>query len=243
MKERPILFTGEMVRAILDGRKTQTRRVGKCQDDTATKLAVEYAGHATKGLVAQCTYDAFPGKGTARWALSECPHGVPGERLWVKETHWRFGKWVKNGLTKSGRQAWKFRISPLHPSVCFEPPLVKPKRTIEGWHKRPSIFMPRNASRITLEIKTIRVERLHDISDSDAESEGIDFIRHYPDADETLTARKLYEILWESINGEASWKINPWVWVIEFKRIDLNLRSSAQSAVKAPRLSPSAPLR
>ena len=84
---------------------------------------------------------------------------------------------------------------------------------------RPSIHMPRWASRILLEITAVRVERLQDISEEQAEAEGVNFLRYVPDADETLTAAQLFECLWSSINGDESWSANPWVWVVEFKRV------------------------
>lgn len=81
------------------------------------------------------------------------------------------------------------------------------------------MFMPKWANRIVLQIIDVRAERLQDISEEDAEAEGVDFMRHIPDADETLSARKLYEILWESINGKGSWDKNPFVWVVGFVRV------------------------
>jgi hypothetical protein len=83
---------------------------------------------------------------------------------------------------------------------------------------RPSIHMPRFASRTNLEVSSIRVERLQDITEADAEAEGVDFLRHVPDADETLSARDLYRILWDSINDARGygWNTNPWVWVVDF---------------------------
>ena len=84
---------------------------------------------------------------------------------------------------------------------------------------KPSIHMPRVACRILLEITSVRVERLQDINDAQAEAEGIDFLRAAPDLDETLTAAQLFDCLWSSINGADSWAANPWVWVVEFKQV------------------------
>lgn len=96
---------------------------------------------------------------------------------------------------------------------CY--PLTLPVWAGKG---RPSIHMPRVASRTNLEVTGVRVERLQDISEADAEAEGIDFLRHVPDADETLSARDLYRILWDTINEARGfgWNTNPWVWVVEF---------------------------
>jgi len=125
MKEYPILFSGEMVQAILDGRKTQTRRVINPQSllDNKTRVTACY----------------------------ECPYGAPGDSLWVRESCQIYGHWVKNGHTKSGAQRWKFSI---HASkkVLYAGGFVKspPNKTQLGFYKRPSIFMPRWASRILL---------------------------------------------------------------------------------------------
>lgn len=216
MKERPILFSAPMVRAILDGSKTQTRRIGKIQCPEWTELGVEHVTHATNGLEAVATYAAFPNRGTARWGICACPYGVAGDRLWVKETHWRYGRWVKNGKTKSGRQAWTFKPAAKEDTVLYVHG-PKPRRTELGWHKRPSIFMPRWASRITLEITKVRVERLKDISADDAKAEGVDdawLVAHHLSSDRVNG----YCHLWDSIHGNCAWDKNPWVWVLEFKK-------------------------
>lgn len=135
-----------------------------------------------------------------------CPYGVPGDRLWVRET---FGHFELNDSFKPGDRVF-YRAD----GECLE---------LQPW--RPSIHMPRWASRITLEITAVRVERLHDISESDARAEGITPFndghgwhtedgRHYAG-----TAADAYLSLWASINGEASARANPWVWVIEFKKV------------------------
>lgn len=167
VKERPILFSGSMVRAILEGRKTQTRRIIKFNkqwhiDDPNSILA--------------------------------CPYGVKGDRLWVRESCWI------DGATN-------------HVHYCATDIPNAPKKT-------PSIFMPRCASRITLEVVGVRVERLQDISAMDCISEGIE--RNYvedPHAN-AYQDRQNYKKLWESINGPGSWDVNPWIWVIEFKKIN-----------------------
>jgi hypothetical protein len=194
MKERPILFSGEMVRAILDGSKTQTRRNA---NDRIAKIDGRSGPWFTRHR--NCRHKWSSGL----WA-SSCPKGFIGDRLWVKETFCEIP-------LKSGKMGFAYRADD-HAFANIEDGY----EWIGKW--KPSIFMPRAASRITLEITAIRVERLQDISETDAEAEGVEFMRHIPDADETLSARTLYEILWESINGEGSWDTNPWVWVIEFKR-------------------------
>lgn len=199
MKEKPILFSGPMVRAILDGRKTQTRRVGKIQSPTYTELGFAVAKHATKGDIIQATYRAYPDGGSARWALCEFPYGYIGHRLWVKET---FAK-----AEDDGGHTW---IQYQADNALVISPRDFPQGKVVGW--RPSIHMFRWASRITLEITGVRVERLREISMADVLAEGC-----------ILSTSKTepldYQNLWESINGAGSWKNNPWVWVVEFKKL------------------------
>lgn len=193
MKERPILFSGPMVRAILDGRKTQTRRVVKPQR------------HAEQWPECGCI----------------CPYGAPGDRLWVRET-------------------W----GTLACYDCYPPKVLSLHSFDRGWSEsflatacdgavkkwRPSIHMPRWASRITLEVTGVRVERLQEISEGDAKAEGAlwragdgcawgwrhdlqnEFVHE--------TAKESFAELWDIINGAGSWEANPWVWVVEFKRLE-----------------------
>lgn len=226
MKERPILFSGPMVRALLDGSKTQTRRVGKIQSPAWTELGVEYQRHATKGEVATATYRAFPDGGSARWGICECPYGVPGDRLWVKETFMpRYGGTLPNGKSFTNV---RYRADE-EGRDCFgmdHKGQVAINFGADKW--RPSIFCTRWASRITLEITGIRVERLQEISEEDAAAEGVT-LQRVPTGvvDEAAGVAEMipeepseaYRRLWESINGPGSWDANPWVWVIEFKRL------------------------
>lgn len=213
MKERPISFSAPMVRAILPGTKTQTRRVAKsCQN--------------AKWQAGQC---GILDPGPTRWNIGgiavACPYGKPGDRLWVREAHYRFGHWepIKDQRTKTGRQKWKFvadttdvRYNENAPE-SFRKGMHATDPETPAWHKRLARFMPRQYSRITLEITKIRVERLNDISEADAMAEGVDWKPYAGLA--SRTAKKLYAELWESLNGLGSWSENHWVWVIEFKRI------------------------
>ena len=231
MKERPILFSGEMVRAILEGRKTQTRRVVKPQPPNEDFTVADYCDweddYCSSGIpTVKFSKPFYQDKQWDWWPIGykkiRCPYGMFRDRIWVKEAHFLYGRWVTNGFTKTGRRKWRF-ISHTPSGVKFpdnEPDEVCTQKDQIGWFKRSSLFMPRWAVRITLEITGIRVERLNDISEQDAEAEGIQFIRDYPDADETLTAKQLYSFLWDSINGEGSWDLNPWVWVIEFRSVE-----------------------
>ncbi len=210
MKERPILFNGPMVRAILEGRKTQTRRVVKAKH-------LPFLGNLLGGFL------------DGRWNQRPLPYGKPGDRLWVREKFEVVRETCSYEVEEYDYFQWDEEFyGPPQEALKDECPRGGDRALIlyasdeeepVGWWK-PSIHMPRWASRITLEVVAVRVERLQEISEADAEAEGVAFMRDYPDADETLSARQLYDILWESINGAGSWDANPWVWVIEFKRVE-----------------------
>jgi hypothetical protein len=214
MREIPILFSGPMVRALLDGRKTQTRRVVKHQPPEHTRDVFTFHHPDPR-----THYWAFDGGSLMDWA-QPCPYGEIGDRLWVRES-------LAPTRDAQGYIAdWHYaadgakvpRMPGLNPdfgdSMAFAH-LARPSAV-------PSIHMPRWASRITLEVAGVRVERLQDISAADAEAEGVDFLRRVPDADETLTPQQLFMCLWDSINEERGfgWSANPWVWIVEFKRIE-----------------------
>jgi hypothetical protein len=194
MKKRPILFSAPMVRALLDGSKTQTRRVV-----TPTPVIdVRYAGGAyiPTGKHGDLAIDA------PHISLAS-PYGQPGDRLWVRET------WCHQWDDFTGYQEDKFFYRASTPDV----------QHVDGAEKspwKPSIHMPRAASRITLEITGVRVERLQDISEADAVAEGVKNSLHLPGG---RFARENYEHLWWTINGDGSWEANPWVWVIEFRKV------------------------
>jgi len=231
MKSRPILFSGSMVRAVLDGSKTQTRRVGKIQSQDFVGLKAEAVRHATLGYQIQATYDAYPGRGTARHAICACPFGQPGDQLWVRET-WNWFDPDSIPTDRAGPRAiftgnQGNRSIPWVAAYAADGHLPYPG--YEGRdHWRPSIHMPRWASRITLEITGVRVERLQDISEADAMAEGCTKNHNgyfwggpHPESGlkQLATAQSAYQDLWESINGPGSWDVNPWVWVIEFRRL------------------------
>lgn len=186
MKERAILFSSAMVRAILAATKTQTRRVVRGESDIPEPFR-------------------------------RCPYGVARDRLWVRET------WA-------GDDCCGFVYRADHPDADLRRgDLDSGEQSIRAWH--PSIFMPRAASRITLEIVSVRAERLQDITDEDARAEGID-----PDAPIQGNingkhgeihcfgpdrGRNAFALLWDAINSKrAPWSSNPWVWVIAFKRVE-----------------------
>ncbi|WP_431355064.1 hypothetical protein [Klebsiella pneumoniae] len=211
MSERGMIFNAEMVRALLDGRKTQTRRPIKWKQTRFTEIGEREDG--SKWLWSDDAEHACD-----FW--HPCPFGAVGDRIWVRETfctvddtQYGGGKWVDYRATP------KFEAS--HPAGWDCAP-----NDAEALKWRPSIHMPRWASRILLEITDVRVERLNAISQEDAQAEGMELTGWrptYSDPDsggEVLTPYDNFAQLWESIYGEESWKANPWVWVIEFKRVE-----------------------
>ncbi|MEC7814746.1 MAG: hypothetical protein VX939_00610 [Pseudomonadota bacterium] len=202
IKERPILFNDEMVRAILEGRKTQTRRIAK---------NIEQAPTFRSGWKACRKYSAVSIDTPSHMLGRYCPIGKPGDRLWVRENFLQ----LMHGQVTAGDVKYCASIDPRSTGT--------PKNAGYWWRKRPSIHMPRWASRITLEITDVRVERLQNISGDDIAAEGVTDPIGSPRAYGVVTkqlARDQFIRLWESINGPDSWQVNPWVWVVEFKRID-----------------------
>ncbi|EAA8046430.1 hypothetical protein FRO55_001859 [Salmonella enterica] len=199
MNERGMIFNAEMVRAILDGRKTQTRRPVKFPL-IDKNMGCELAGNELAGELAAHNY----------W---NSPYGKPGDRIWVRETfrvHSRATDVATLVYRASVRNSWTEQTHRVPIAVCDKP------ATPEKW--TPSIHMPRWASRILLEITDVRVERLRDLSEEDAKSEGIT-----PPAGGVLPGweyRINFRDLWMDIYGTDSWEANPWVWVIEFKRVE-----------------------
>jgi hypothetical protein len=234
IKERPMLFSAPMVRAILDGSKTQTRRIVKHKGELPPEWAtfaqpmsnLRKDGSWSPGNVFRWSEEQtqgqplkslrrWPGNGpdlVYDWYAIPCPYGKPGDHLWVREA------WAETRPVGSPLPATMF--------VYRE----ADNRTDYGGPWKPSIHMPRKASRILLEVVSVRVERLQDIAEVDALAEGIDRERMVEGqdsfdiiADGNMTGRptpiSCYRELWESINGAGSWSANLWVWVIDFKRI------------------------
>ena len=207
MKERPILFSSPMVRAILDGRKTQTRRVVKPQPES---------GHDGEPYWHVGGYRAWQFRGIAdplRMGTNNplvCPYGQPGDRLWVRETmdvsYQGSAYYAADGAQIGDRDELGDLCERYgHPYFFNE---------LKGI---PSIHMPRWASRITLEVTGVRVERLQDISEKDSKAEGA--LKQRLDDLEPPTHWRGFKGVWESINGPGSWDANPWVWVVEFRRL------------------------
>lgn len=213
-KERPILFKGEMVCAILDGSKTQTRRVVKSQRDMDFDV-----NDPTYGPY----WLSYATEADGEDAKVRCPYGKPGDRLWVRETFCiessmevvydpphSDGRPIRHHQDDESGAWWEqphYRATDPTPELDIgtdEP----------GCRWRSSFFMPRWASRILLEITAVRVERLQSISEADARAEG------YPEQSSDSPIG-WYHALWDDINGSGSWHANPWVWVVEFRRVQL----------------------
>lgn len=245
VKARPIIFNGDMVRALLDGRKTQTRRVVKPQPDRplVRNAAGDWRGADREGI-------------DPRSPTWPCPYGQPGDLLWVRETWQEFFEDEMppgRGLNMRGRMG-----SPAQPGrsvIAYRADGEMPPHPEYGaacW--RPSIHMPRWASRLTLRITEVRVQRLQEISEDDARTEGVhltaiapgDLYRNLPCAHcgqreqqhvgmaracwggrgtcfSKLTLRGGFAYLWGSIHGDGAWASNPWVWAITFEVIRENV--------------------
>jgi hypothetical protein len=254
MKERPILFSGPMVRAILEGRKTQTRRT---ITPDPKRIHAKYADCSIE------TARIFRNDATGR---IKCPYGQPGDRLWVRETFWaqhdftdsEYGEGASLGpcldLGKDFHPGIQYCATPEHLDPPREGQKVDQYTTCEpgdwwlpppdDWNgksdyrsegtwtflpwgkgrfsKLPSIHMPRWASRLLLQVTSVRVERVQEISPHDALAEGVEYLYRDdspPSKEITVSA---FRNLWDSINAKRgySWQSNPWVWVVEFEKVD-----------------------
>lgn len=253
MKERPILFSGPMVRAILAGRKTQTRRVVKPQppryeDHKGSIFGLSqrvadsvkmYSENDHARLPKHPTdWDLIGSVGVARDAgypeRYRCPYGATGDRLWVRETHAPFGR---DGLVGVAYRATCDRDGSFDYVTRGE---AIERLTVRRW--TPAIHMPRDLSRIVLAVTGVHAQRLTDISEDDAIAEGLDTVskdgtlwKHgiadrdglpgtdddgQPWAEWEADPRRAFAKLWDKINGaRAPWASNPWVWVVEFRRV------------------------
>lgn len=212
MKERPILFSGPMVRAILEGRKTQTRRV--INSVTGIGRVTEFQASDTPGYAWTFRDKRFLWNDmTTPNIFSRCPHGQPGDRLWVRE-EWRI---ADSDLCGCGGDYCTCGCNgqPIYAASYS----ADTRRELMPW--RPSIHMQRWACRLVLEITDVRVERLQDVSEEDALAEGAVIGAYYDGATrEPTTYREAFSQLWDSLaTPGARWDANPWVWAITFRKV------------------------
>lgn len=197
-REVPFLFKGPMALKLLRGQKWETRRLPDEQPPT--------------GAVVQ----TFSNDGVFRWSTgSTCGHIVPRahrhDTIWVKETFFQYGHYVKDGLTETGRQRWRFRsVASGHGNdVSYAAdqwrPVDRPELDQIGYHKRTSLFMPRKFSRILMPCVGVRMERLQELDELGAVAEGTASVAEY-------------RTLWDAINGSGSWDSNPWIIVYTFAK-------------------------
>ena len=229
MTERPILFSGAMVRAILEGRKTQTRRVVR---------GVDECPHGYDGVVTATVPKEAHLRGMHCFALASgvslylrCPYGAPGDRLWVRENGWQRPERTPR-MMREGADTW--------PRYEYDADITQAdhEQLKEwGWKRRPSIHMPRAACRLILEVTSVRVERLQDISEADAIAEGCSAEDQIENAlvdpmngranvvwaERAGSAKEAFCNLWQRIHKRphdepTAWEENPWVWVVSFRR-------------------------
>lgn len=242
-KQLPILFSTAMVQAILEGRKTMTRREMKPQP-VKNLFEGNISGNSVDGWLMPGTQFFWPAGDTPDVSFLKCPYGKVGDVLYVREG-WRVHSWYPD----DGEICVTYLVGE-HVQTCYDLPeevfnrlweqscddlaaagyVIDADENYEDYdvkalRERPSIFMPKEAARIWLEVTNVRVEPLHDISQPDAENEGLQFdwsegkqFKNYTnDHFELGDSRQSFETLWCKINGRKSWDAKPWVWVVSFK--------------------------
>lgn len=221
---KPILFSRPMVEAIIDGSKTQTRRIINSDVNN-----IQWQPIVLNGYGGFCDEHGNPIK----------PKYKIGDIVWVRETFYAYGRWVKNGLSKTGKQKYKFNDFTLLSYSNFQykyedckPQRIKTGKENEiGWYKRPSLFMPKKACRLFIKIEDVAAEKVQSISKEDAIKEGLkEFtkdgtvskygLENWIWSDMPRLATNAFGYLWSKINGKESWDENPFVWVYSFKRAE-----------------------
>lgn len=243
MKDTGTLFVRPMVDAMLADWKLMTRRAVKLPHHNplgqweVVPFGGPHGGHTRDGRTAPL--QRLIGHSRTGEILG-CPYGQPGERIWVRETFFAFGRWETRFSAKKGRDEWHFVDMTPDTFGCYlyDPPAhwEAPKRAgaTPAWWRRPAIHMPRRACRLELEVVSVGVEHLQEISDADARAEGCRELPGQEGSDGAWwtadvsagpalhgrTPRDAFRLLWESINGPDSWASNPWVWVVGFRRVE-----------------------
>ncbi|UOO89148.1 hypothetical protein LVJ82_17155 [Vitreoscilla massiliensis] len=236
MTERPILFSEEMVQALLSSNKSQTRRIIKIPKDYEihkTDICRVVSPKGIKGRWGVLANNAKRDLHSPEVKHIPCPYGGVGDFLWVRETFLPNPSsddlaWDNHHLSYYEWDGCGSRLADV-PPVLQKPEhcIYRASSTIQDLKWRPSLFMPRWASRILLEITNVRIERLTEISEGDAKSEGCDHSESIAAIEIGWYFKPLsaFRRLWEQINGAKSWEMNPWVWVIEFKVIQQKSRN------------------
>jgi|SRR5476651_2803927 len=244
--DRPIIFSPPMVRAILTGKKTVTRRIVKFPVRKQSAAEMDSMAYAPSNEhyadVALDPSDTRPRESAGfihQGSEQLCPYGQTGDRLWLKEPYYAYGCWESRVDEKTRREGWHFLdlTQQRGYSYQFSRPDDYSSRTREDpnptWWLRPSLFMPRRASRLEVEVTDVSIERLRDISDEQARAEGFSpmydgihtyFVNHlaYPNTGMSITAVIAFAVYWQSLNGADSWDENPWVWVVSFRRLTIH---------------------
>mgnify|MGYP001607782881 CR=1 FL=1 len=240
---RGILFKPDMIKAIREGRKTVIRRVIKASNSTVNGYCCSEKSAIWKGLVWDERVFVDHGPHVLHPYPSQYLH-VPfvepngenddrvfrvrsrlevGEVVYIKEAHYRSGHWNKNGLTKSGKQKWIFKANNNEIRYLDNPPTENvhklSEKTATGWLKRSPLFMPEWAARYFIKITDVRAERLQEITESDAEAEGLNPADCTDNNYLDYPAVKMFATLWDSINPKYSWASNPWVFRYSFVRV------------------------
>lgn len=235
MTDRPILYSGPMVRALLARRKTQTRRVMRT-NHVGYRSFLRWDGRPHTRAMMACS-NGDPGRPESSVFCEDNRIGVPGDRLWVRET-WRYHDWTEDGdpwiqyaaddacrLCEHVTADWADRVRDVWATLS-DPDNYQIDGAARDRKWRPSIFLPRWASRLTLRVTSVRVERLQAITEADAIAEGCSprdaaFVAQVGGGrrrDMENTARGAYACLWDDLNGKrAPWASNPWVWVVGFE--------------------------
>ena len=216
MKETGIMMSGNHPKLVMDGIKTQTRRV-------ITHQPPPYCDSVERLSTGAWNFYKESDPNFHAYLKGQCPYGQVGDRLWVRETHYKFGRWQKNGWTKTGKQAWTFVATT--DQVRYMDNLPEKlwagwtreqlsSKAYSDWVKRPAIFMSRRDSRITLEITEVRVGRVQEINPSDILAEGYDPFG-------ILSGAFWFKELWDSLNAKRGfgWSSNCFVWVLSFKEV------------------------
>jgi hypothetical protein len=250
MADRPIIFSAPMVRALLDGRKTQTRRLLRSPMPAAPAIDAIHSSNIGRTLHPAPYFDAYCGERKTtqnprgmsdhwcwwtrddRQCLPTIRVGyVPGDRLWVRESAWIFGRWVRDGFGRHGRDRWRFRTNPARHVIYDDETAGRENELRSGrgdrdrpgdaFWLRPSIHMERWASRLTLTVTDVRVQQLLDMSEDDAIAEGI--AQNHPggwwsgaDYQAAPTARAAFALLWNRLHGEDAWDANPHIVALTF---------------------------